>query len=178
MQNSNSSLKFLARKIARSKWEEVPPLKPNGIWADAICNCIRTTSNGLSVWASQETREDVSEVVLALMTAKNASLSKLNILLLEKSELDAINLEVKLSPESGDTLINDLKARHHDLIDLDMDKLCDLAKLISGQVRSEKYIYTFTAGQVKEIIHNAIRANRIAYDELNENVRKGIRQPS
>jgi hypothetical protein len=174
-------LKYLARKINRNKWNTISHDGSTDIQADALTGCLRTQSNGLSVWQCDTARSDVSEIVLALTLVDSKSrIDKMYVVLIDRNDIESNGISLEVT--SGNTLIEGLQPRHRDLADLTMTKLCRLAQLISRQV--ENYdgqenaeiscLHSFTKTQVANIIRNAINSGRVKKEQLSESIQKGI----
>lgn len=174
-------MEYLARKINRTKWHSVSYNGSTDIQADAITSCLRTQSNELSVWQCDTARPDVGEVVLALaLESAKDRIDKMHIVLLHKDHVE--NDGISQRPTLGNTLVADLRARHRDLINLTMTKLCMLARRISTEV--EKYAdqeradiscsHSFTRKDVTDIIRNAVKAGRVKKEELPEKIKIDI----
>src|SRR5690242_12787302 len=145
MQSMNN-LKYLARKISRSKWEIKLPEHPNEIRADAITACLRTTQDSLSFWQCKRDEQDIAEVVLAL-SAPMDKIETIDIVLLDKDTMVSNNLSLEAT--EGITPVADLRNRHIDLVNLDMIRLCHVGREIAAKVRQDFDCYRFTKAQVR-----------------------------
>jgi len=56
-----------------------------------------------------------------------------------------------------------------------MTKICSLATQIAGKVREDSGFYIFTKSQVCKIICEAIKANRLDINSLEEKVQREVR---
>lgn len=144
----------------------------NDIAADAITLCLKTGNNTLSFWNCNEDQSTVEEVVLALATCSNSRLDKLHLLALSKDELQAAGLTLEQS--DGPTIIQDLRDRHLDMIELTLAKLSKLAELMASQIRGEVKYYHFTKRKVREIVKKAIANHRISVDKLPDKIKQDL----
>ena len=166
-------MEYLARKISRAKWEIKPSMGQDEISADAITGCLRTQDNALSFWQCNLNEEDVTEVVLALVTSMQR-IDAMQIVLLHRNELEADIFTLKSTP--GNTPIDDLHSRHRDVVNLDMKRLCALAEKIATKVRGDSDCYQFTRVKVREILHQAVKTGRVRIDQLQDKVQGEIRK--
>lgn len=166
-------MEYVARKISRAKWELKSYMESDDIGADAVTGCLRTSNNTLSVWQCSLEETDVAEVVLALATPMER-IDKIDVVLIHKNDLDEDGciLEATL----GNTLVDDLRARHMDIININLTKLCSLARRIATKVRQNSNCYLFTKSKVQDIIVKAVKNNRLDVDSLNEKVRIEIQK--
>jgi hypothetical protein len=164
-------MEYLARKIARAKWDPKPGLPPEAIRADAITGCLRTTNDTLSVWECDGTLLDIAEVALAL-AAQGNTLDKLDIVLLKMSDLEARGIALTATP--GETPVTDLRARHRDLANLDMVAHGSVAVPIATLVRARTDHYSFTRRRVLELLGAAIDSGRVSSDALAASLRMDI----
>jgi hypothetical protein len=166
-----NDLKYLARKISRSKWEVKSLNYPDEIRADAITACLRTTQDSLSFWQCQGDKEDVAEVALAL-SAPMQTIETIHIVLLDKNKLVSNNL--CLEATEGITPVTDLRNRHMDLKSLDMVRLCHVGREIATKVRQDSDCYRFTKAEIRNFICSAVKNKRLNIQELNEKVKEEV----
>lgn len=162
---------YFARKIARAKWDPKPGMLPDAIRADALTGCLRTTDDTLSVWACDGTLADIAEVALALVAQGN-TLDKLDIVLLEQRELEDKGITPVATP--GETPLADLRARHHDLANLDMVAHSHVAVLVATAVRARNGHYQFTRRRAIELLRAAIDGGRVGREALADGLRREI----
>ena len=162
---------YLARKIARAKWDPKPGMPPDAIRADALTGCLRTTDDTLSVWACDGTLSDIAEVALALAAPGN-TLDKLDIVLLEKGELEARG--IALAATLGETSVADLRARHVDLANLEMVAHGNIALLVASAIRARTAHYQFRRRRVIELLRAAIGSGRVSKESLAEGLRRDV----
>lgn len=165
---------MLARKISRAKWEPIGYLAENEIRADAISGgCLRTSGDTLSWWRCSGDEDDVAEVALALATGPNkTNFDKIDVVVLPEEELAAASLTTK--PEAGDTPIKDLKARHVNVVRLDVERLAMIARILAPRIRTGENVFTFTRGKLKTIVSTAIKAERLNRNDLDEKLQEEL----
>lgn len=166
---------YLARKISRAKWVPCTYIPQDGIRADAITACLRTQQDTLSVWQCQSLDNDIAEVVLALSTVMDRA-ETINIVLLDRENLNSDGLSLEETPNNTDTKIEDLRSRHVDIINLDMSKLCIVARHVAAKTRDNTDCFIFTKKQVKELICKAIREQRLKINDLKQPMQTEIQK--
>jgi len=165
-------MEHVARKFSRAKWEVLSFMGGNDIAADAITSCLRTVNNTLSFWNCTEEARTVEEVVLALATGPDSHLEKLHLLALSKEDLEGAGLTLR--PTDGQTLVQDLKNRHVDMIELTLVKLSTVAQLMASQIRGNVRYHLFTKKKVREIVRGAISRQRISIDNLPDQIKEDL----
>jgi hypothetical protein len=156
-------VEYLARKFDPGKWGPKPYLGAQDIRADAITGaCLRTQSDELSLWQCSNEKEDVAEVVLALMAnSRTNTIEGTHIVLFEMSELITDEFILVCTPQNAQTLIDDLSKRHVDAIQLHMEKIVCLAQKIATKARQKIGCYSFTRKEVLTILRNAAKSGRL-----------------
>ncbi|RJP38959.1 MAG: hypothetical protein C4547_03955 [Phycisphaerales bacterium] len=155
---------MLARKISFGKWRAKPYLAADAIRADAVTGCLRTRDDTLSFWSCEDTPDDLDQVFLALATGSSVSrFETMDIVLIAEADLD--DAGVVTEANEGDTAVEDLKARHIDLVYLDLDKLAALARIIAARVRVLHA--RRTAGQLRRLVEDAVVVGRLRPELLN-----------
>lgn len=166
-------MQYLARKIQRAKWYVLPFMTTVEISADAITgHSLRTTGNELSLWECDTVDDDLREVVLAL-AANMQHLETVDIVLLRRSELDA--LEFQMEPREGNTPVQSLRHRHINAVKLTASKIYQLAEKIALNVRENLLCYRFIMSDVRNILIEGIKSGRLDLDDLHGNVKEKIR---
>lgn len=158
---------YLVRKISMGKWcvtDEVLPVN-----ADAITQCLKTSSNTLSVWRIENELE-VSKGVLA-MAASNDYLSTIDVVLVEEAELAAGNIVIEATP--GNTPCVDLVGNHRDLASLNITNLAFISESIAAKIRAKK-VYRFTATKVKKLLQDAIESGSLNPEHLSKSIRDKV----
>lgn len=164
-------MEYLARKIARAKWDIKSFMKDGEIAADAVTVCLKTFDNRLSFWLCDDERADVAEVVLAMVTT-HQHLEKLHMIAVPKE--DIASADVSLETTDGITRVEDLKGRHRDTGGLTLDSLSAVARLLAPMIRAGSHCYLFSRKQVLEILRQAVRNGRVDVDSLEERLRAEI----
>ncbi|MCH8243872.1 MAG: hypothetical protein IH897_14850 [Planctomycetes bacterium] len=163
---------MLALKISRAKWQRKDYLAENEIRADAITS-LRTSDDRLSWWRCADDEEDVAQVALALAVGPKINrIDKFDIFVLPESIL----AEAGLASESteGETAVKDLRARHVDLVKLDVERLAKVARILDPRIRSGEKVVQFTKAQLITLVTTAIHDKRLDADDLNENLRNKL----
>lgn len=165
---SNPS-EFLARRIDRSLWEQ--PTHYNGLRdvnADSLLTgtCLKTRGNKLSFWECHDHVNDVQEVALAIVS-NYQSLDPVHLFLFERRVFASILLE----QTQGETPVVDLRARHHNAKNLNLEDICTLSQEIASKVRSNQCCYSFTESEVAGILANAVTTGRLGIDRLKPGVK-------
>jgi len=153
-----------------------PGLGPDSIRADAVTGgCIRTADDTLSVWSCFSDKKHIEEVVLALaLGPKIDHLEAMDVVLLSRSILETQGLTLEITP--GDTLVEDLRGRHVNLVNLDMNKICFLAVQIAANLRQNDSCYRFTKGEILALACAAVKAERVSLNRLNDRMRAEVEQ--
>ena len=160
---------FLARKITRAKWPEVPAMHPAQIPADAITADLRTQDNALSFWRCG-TGEDIEidDAVLALATGGNR-LDKVEVVWIAEDGL--VEDGQRIASTKGRTPVQDIADRHVDLQELNYELLGKVAAQVSSAIGAGRYRRVAKA-DVKRLMEQAIGAGRVKQTEL-ENLLHG-----
>jgi hypothetical protein len=160
-------VEYLARKIDLSKWEVKSANGPRDIRADALTGfSLRTDKDELSLWKCTNTEEDISEVVLALITNNRPRIEGIHLVLFTKEELILSHITLICSPQNAQTAIADLRKRHIDAVHLRMGNIIDLANKIAEKVRQDTGCYSFTRKRVIQILRDAFKSGRLPLDWL------------
>ena len=163
-----------ARKYSRAKWEKPSYVKNDDIPADAVTICLKTTNNKLSLWECVTENNSIEEVVLALTTGtKVTHIEKMHIIALPQ---DAIkNAQLVLDKSEGDTLVDELRDRHVDLIELTLSKLTTIANMMASQIQREIHCHSFTRKQVAKILNSSVEAGKISVEKLNSKIQEQLK---
>ncbi len=168
---------YLARKISRAKWDPTLYTELNDIRADAITGpCLRTYGDALSLWRCHHDKMDVAEVVLALASAPDMEkLDPIDIVLIYEGFLPANHLQFEATPQNAKTLVEDLRARHVDVINLTMTKIVKLATEMARNVRNNSTFYRFTKSQVRDLLLFALKSGRLNLNDLKEKFQQELK---
>ncbi len=160
---------MLVRKITKSKWFQNDILNGAEVSADAITNCLKTTKNTLSVWRV-DNEETIEEAVLAIV-ANQQYLETIDVVLLDEEYF--LKYQIKIENTEGNTIVEDLKNTHVDLIELDYNSLGKVAKHIIESINNDKS-KRFTLAKLREIIQRAIENKRLKLSDLHEGIQKKL----
>ena len=166
---------WLARKVSRAKWEPKPEeLGPNAIQADAVTSDLRTQGNSLSFWQCLDpnNEDELREVALALAGASER-VDKIDIAWIKEDFLRKKGFSIERT--EGKTQVVDLRNKHVDLIKLDLQKICSLAKCLCKSIRKEGNFRRFTKGEVLQILREAAQEGRLYVDALPEKIRAELK---
>lgn len=165
-------MNMLSRKISRAKWNSPEYLQPKDIGADAITSCLRTTDNTLSFWRCEEDDADIKEVALAFICNMDR-FDKIDIVVIPIVDIEHLKIESQDTP--GKTPINSINKRHVDLVHLNVERLTIIAKVLAPRIRSnDGAVYTLTGGQVKTLVREAIKNERLKLQDLKPKLRKKL----
>jgi len=153
----------LARKISPAKWEPKTHLARHEISADAITACLRTSGDTLSWWRCTDDKSEVAQVALALVTGM-AKLDTIHVIAIPERTL--LGEQLQMRETEGNTPIEDLKSRHVDLVNLDLERLSAVARILAVRVRSRTLLLTFTRTDLVALVTQAVQAGRVSADQL------------
>jgi len=71
-------------------------------------------------------------------------------------------------------LVADLRERHLNAIQLELNKISIVAKLLAKAIRDDNNFRRYTRTDVLKILTEAIQKGRLSIDELPENIRKSV----
>lgn len=117
---------LLLRKITRTKWNACDKSSDIPVSADAVTRCTSTTNNTLSLWAAANS-SDLELAKLALIGALDKD-DKIDFVVFSKDELESEGLRLVESPQK--TFNAELSKMHWDIVDLNVNSLNSIAKLI------------------------------------------------
>ena len=164
---------FLARKIARAKWEPKRDLSEGEISAEALTGDLRTTGNALSFWRCGTGMDrDIEEATLAI-AAGGDRLDKIDIVWLADADLLADGQA--LSDSLGKTPVTEFADRHVDVRRLDFVRLGKIARRVVASIQAERF-RRLAKRRVRELVTMAVEQGRIDTDRLSDGVRAEIRR--
>lgn len=159
---------FLARKIARAKWEARSGLSDGETSADAVTGDLRTRENSLSFWrCAAGTNDEVEEAALAI-AAGGDRIDRFDIVWLAEDELRADGQT--LEDTRGRTPIAELAGRHVDVCRLDYVRLGDVARRVAAAIEDGRY-RRLTKARVKTLLTAAVERRRIEPEDLADGLR-------
>ena len=162
-------MSLLVRKIEAAKWRRTSSHDVADVPADAITGCTRTSGNRLSVWRIEQ-QEDLGGAVLA-MAAMGSQIETMDFVVLK--EADLVSHELKLAQSPSTTPVTDFVDRHFDIVDLTYASLGRVATVILALVRANQ-VARFTKAQLRELLLQAVKDNRVDRDALNEKLQLAI----
>ena len=114
---------------------------------------------------------DVGEVALAL-ACNMQHFEKIDVVTLAETDLERIGVETQET--AGNTPVKELRTRHVDMLRLDLDRLARLAKVLAPGIRCSTSVFTFTRKDLITLVRNAVAANRVLPQDLNEKLREQL----
>ena len=168
---------FLARKIARAKWDgarnAARGLADGEISADAVTGDLRTREDALSFWRCRTgANGDIEDAALAIAAACER-LDRLDIVWLADKELRADGQILK--DTEGRTPVADLTDRHVDVCKIDYVRLGKIADRVVRAIQ-DKQCQRLTKRNVKKLLSTAVGQGRIELDKLAPGLRAEIDQ--
>ncbi len=123
---------YYVRKIARAKWE-IPKGKDKvveSLRADAIANDLRTTKDTLSFWKAESLEPRDMEPIEVVNSLLGDDFATIKLLCVPEDKFAQLGLKIELNEEDADTVIEDCKQLHYNLISLDVKSLLTFADQI------------------------------------------------
>lgn len=152
---------YYVRKISRAKWQENPLSKDEieaihevkSVAADAVTNCLKTTSNKLSLWKVDEKRDSIEDVVPLIVGFERPDTCDVIYISDEFFSEEGISLEQ--SPEDANTPIESLKEFHYNAIVGDYEGLGKFAKIVLRSLDNHKrFKGKEVKAKLKEMLQN------------------------
>lgn len=144
------------KKDDLDKWVE-SVTKDDVCMSDALMT-LSTTGNELSFWDLKE--EEMGQAVIAWTSNRDKTVGVFVV-----SIEDKIKDEIEHNSEEGQTVIEDLKSKHVNLINLNYEKLGVLAREFTSCIKDVKYKY-FSDSDIKKLFYDAIESNRLNVNNL------------
>lgn len=164
---------MLARKINRPKWDTREYLEEDAIRADAMTKCLCTSDDALSWWRCEGDENGLEEVALALATGpKSARVETIFVATLPVSCLEDAGMTTRQTP--GKTAVDKLKSRHVNVVELDIEGLATIAKMLAPRIRGNKLVKRFTRKRLTDLIKTAIEDKRLDPAELHQELREKL----
>lgn len=158
---------YVARKYQPSKWDiDSTFMIAEDIQADAVSVCLKTSSNTLSFWRCHDDIDDLKEVALAV-ACKGTSIDKMHFIRFRQSDIFDLGFHLDEAPDNA-THIQDLMSRHLNLTHLTLTALSNFAHFMKDKARENVRCHTFTAHEVFDLLKNAIQADRLKRESLDE----------
>ncbi len=164
----------LVRKFSSIKrWEKKDYLGKEDISADAVTRDLQTTNDSLSFWSLEDpgNEEELREVVLAL-SSSSKHLESFDLVWFP--ERAVIREKILIRETKGEIPVEDLRGKHRDVVELGLEKLGVLARLVNRAILEAKTVRRFRASEIKLILKRAIDAGRLSPDSISESLKKKI----
>lgn len=161
---------YLVRMLERQKWEEVQLDYVEQTPADAITSELRTRANTLSLWLIDGI-SDIHNAIITLATGRN-KITRLDVILIEESEINNSELMYENSPQSGDSIIDKFNEYHYDLVDMNYEKLGYFCKIIIRNLNDPMKCIRYDKAQVSDILYDGFVKGMFQLDDLNEKLKK------
>ena len=162
---------FVARKIARAKWDDAEGKELVDFPSDAVTSDLRTQRNSLSFWKCGDANlEDLRRAVLAVATG-GKNVERFDVAWIPVSELKAV--DVPLAETTGNTPVACLRDQHIDASELTYGRIGRLATLVRDSIFANRF-RRFTKKEVKQIIADAVSRKEIAMDDLSVGIQSAM----
>jgi len=163
---------LLGRKVTGTQWARKADLGHDEVAADTVTKELRTTHDTLSFWCAADDTEPWKSAALA-MGAAAERLDSLDIAWIDREAL--VGDGVQVVDSLGETPVADLRDKHADACRLDAFRLARVATHVARAVRSEpQQLRRVTRTELIAMVSEAVRADRVRLEDLNENVRKEV----
>ena len=167
-------MSFFVRMLEKQKWDN-PDLMELGferIPADTITGDLRTKSNNLSLW-SIEKRDMLTDTVLALAIMRN-KLTRLDIIILEKSEIDTNELKYENTPKNSNTPLFNFDKNHYDLVNLDYNSLGRFSDIIIKNVGNKEMCIRYSKSTILKMVVDGFKKQKFDIDSIDQNIKNEI----
>lgn len=136
---------FLARRIKKiSYWPcDKDSYNMSMISADAITKDLTTSENELSWWRIDSVNEAEQVGLSFISTLKEGLSGSLHIVMIPFEEVSN-KLNLKNTPEHGDTAIIGIEKTHYDICDLNYEKLGVLGDIVAKSTSHESHMFVAT----------------------------------
>ena len=156
---------YLVRKLI--KRDKLSGLEDNGdigdILADIPTTEFRTTNGTLSTWKI-ESIEDLDKAVLAIAVS-STEISKMDFIVIDTEMIKKHDLSYDYTYAGIDIPVPDLQNFHCDIMGITMNKLTNCAclykEILDNEPDEGKYIVRYTAGEIRDLLRDAIKNNRV-----------------
>lgn len=162
---------FLARKIARAKWDKKAGLGPDEIPADAITIDLRTRDNALSFYrCGSASPSEVEEAALAIAAAGD-HIETFDVAWISSDDLRARGHELK--DIRGETPLVSMRERHVDVCRLDHRRLGEVAETLAAAL-CPATSKRFTKSSVETLLLDAVKQGRVEREQLKDGLKKVV----
>ena len=144
--------------------------------ADAVTGEFRTKNGCLSTWRI-ERLDALNDAILAIVVT-SSKIERMDFIVIDTMFLDQQHFEYAQTYAGQDIAVPDLQNTHYDISEITIARLADCAKLYQRVYRQdnceEKYIVRYAEGEIKDILKQAQKAQRIKIGLLNNGIKKGL----
>lgn len=169
---------FLVRKLM--KIDEVFTLSDEAdvakIYADIPTTEFRTKNGTLSTWII-DTLDDLGNAVLAIAVT-SSEITKMDFIVIDTQLLSDNALEYRQTYAGQDIAIPDLQNTHYDIYNITVSKLVNCINVYQAIVKKdpdgEKYIIRYAAGEIKDLLKNALLENRIDITRVSKKLKEEL----
>lgn len=169
---------YLVRKLnKRDKLSELEGISDiSGLVADIPTAEFRTTNGSLSTWII-ESLDSLGEAVLAIVIT-SSEITKMDFIVIDTDILSSNGLEYKQTYAGQDIAIPDLQNTHYDIINISVGKLLNCTQVYHAIVNmdpdGERYIMRFTAGEIKDLLKEALLEKRVDVSRIPKKIKAEI----
>lgn len=169
---------FLVRKLCkRDKLSSlISTTDINKLNADIPTTEFRTTEGRLSTWII-ESLDKLNDAVLAVAVT-SSEISKMDFIIINTELLSKHQLEYEQTYAGQEIAVPDLQNTHYDILNISVEKLAVCTQIYQTIVREdpecEKYIIRFAAGEIKDILREALKNKRIDESKASKNLSKEL----
>lgn len=123
----------------------------------------RTTDGTLSTWIV-DSLDEVADAVLAIAVS-SSTITKMDFIIIDTNLLERYGLNHEKTYAGQNIAIPDLQDSHHDISYISIDKLVECVQVYQSIFEMDNdmeiYIRRFTAGEIKDLLKQALAQNRI-----------------
>lgn len=148
--------------VRRTRWYPVSEKLPAACLID-----LGAPDNILSFWRADRVPDDIKEIVVAI-AAKRENLQHVDLALVDED--DVTRAGIKLDETEGDTPYAAARLLHRLVVELSADDVLAMAKLIEAKNDYPRY----TKREVRDLMLAAVRQQRLALRELEDNVQEDL----
>ena len=169
-------MSYLVRMIEIANWSNddgslITPDNFRFVKADGITKDLKTGNNMLSLWEIHSL-DELKEMAISLLTSKSSP-QDLFIIAIPKEGVEKL-LELE-NNNDAETAFKKFQNRHYDLLNMDLEKLQILSKLILEALQDESRLYDFIYIESKNLIKQLIDAGEIDVNKLKGKIQKDLK---
>jgi hypothetical protein len=165
-------MSVLARKITRAKWDARGELADGEIPADAVTVDLRTTGNTLSFWSCDAGTDVGLKAALIALATGAEHIETIDIAWVTQQDLEQKELEVL--PTEGETPVASLRARHVDVVRLDLVRHGIVARIVSLAVANHHV--RWRRPEVRAALVDAVRGELVSLEDVKPTLRNEVTQ--